>query len=143
LIARTDEDITVRVSDEGGGIPRRQLGRVFSFSHSTATAKHGEKDVPLLAGWGLGLPLSQTTARYFGGDVTLCSVPGFGTDAYLHLNLDAGEHLVQAAYDAEGKAGGWDVSGAGGQGPLLGALVAENPGVPPGGDNDSEHEFLN
>ena len=39
-----------------------------------------------LAGFGVGLPLSRLYARYFGGDLQLLSMDGFGTDAFLHLN---------------------------------------------------------
>ncbi|CAN0107913.1 unnamed protein product [Ectocarpus sp. 8 AP-2014] len=48
----------------------------------------GEVDHPLppLAGFGMGLPLSRVYARYFGGDVLLKSMEGFGMDSYLHLN---------------------------------------------------------
>ena len=113
VIVRGEEDITIRVSDEGGGIPRSQLPNMFSFLHSTAPvapgapgSKEAEKvrssldlpgsvgqmratssNTPVLAGWGVGLPLSRTYARYFGGDLDIKSMDGFGTDAYLHLNI--------------------------------------------------------
>ena len=35
---------------------------------------------------GLGLPLARLHARYYGGDVVLKSMEGFGTDAYVYLN---------------------------------------------------------
>ena len=40
----------------------------------------------VLAGYGFGLPLSRLYARYFGGDLQILSMEGYGTDAYLHLN---------------------------------------------------------
>ena len=39
-----------------------------------------------LAGYGVGLPMSRLYARYFGGDLDIKSMEGFGTDCYLHLN---------------------------------------------------------
>lgn len=40
----------------------------------------------MLAGYGYGLPISRLYARYFGGDLQIISMEGYGTDAYLHLN---------------------------------------------------------
>jgi pyruvate dehydrogenase kinase 2/3/4 len=39
-----------------------------------------------IAGFGYGLPLSRLYARYFGGDLSIMSMDGWGTDAYMHLN---------------------------------------------------------
>jgi pyruvate dehydrogenase kinase 2/3/4 len=41
---------------------------------------------PPIAGFGYGLPLSRLYARYFGGDLSIMSMDGWGTDAYLYLN---------------------------------------------------------
>lgn len=38
-----------------------------------------------MAGLGFGLPLARLYARYFGGDLSLKVLPGFGTDAFLTL----------------------------------------------------------
>ncbi|CAI5965918.1 unnamed protein product [Closterium sp. NIES-64] len=38
------------------------------------------------AGYGYGLPISRLYARYFGGDLQVVSMEGYGTDVYLHLN---------------------------------------------------------
>ena len=44
----------------------------------------GTNIVPM-AGYGYGLPISRLYASYFGGNLNLISMEGFGTDAYLHL----------------------------------------------------------
>ena len=35
---------------------------------------------------GYGLPIGRGYARYFGGDLQIISMEGYGTDAYLHLS---------------------------------------------------------
>lgn len=61
------------MSDEGGGIPRSDLPRIFTYLYSTASSPlpdmdtTGESDGPaVLAGYGYGLPISRLYARYFG-----------------------------------------------------------------------------
>ena len=39
-----------------------------------------------LAGLGYGLPISRAYARYFGGDLSVMSMEGYGTDAFVHLS---------------------------------------------------------
>lgn len=38
-----------------------------------------------LAGLGFGLPTARLTARYFGGNLELVNLPGYGVDAFLNL----------------------------------------------------------
>lgn len=40
---------------------------------------------PSLLPLGFGLPLARLTARYFGGDVQIQSLVGYGTNAYIHI----------------------------------------------------------
>ena len=56
--------------------------------HSTAHVPDliDGQPVSVLAGYGVGLPLSRLYARYFGGDLDVKSLEGLGTDAYLHLS---------------------------------------------------------
>lgn len=65
-----------QVSDQGGGIPRNGLPRIWTYLYSTASSPlavmdtSGEEDGPaVLAGYGYGLPISRLYARYFGGDL--------------------------------------------------------------------------
>ena len=93
VVAEGNEDITVKISDEGGGIPRSGMPSIWTYMYSTAKSPLPESEDDLvvggttvLAGYGYGLPLSRLYARYFGGDLSIISMEGYGTDAYLHLN---------------------------------------------------------
>ena len=111
-----NEDIAIKVSDEGGGIKRSHMPRIWSYLFTTADphVQRGflaEEDggggegtsvapyEPLasgvaggaLAGLGYGLPISRLYARYFGGDLDIKSMEGYGTDAFVHLSR-LGDH---------------------------------------------------
>ncbi len=92
VIAKGEEDLTIKVSDEGGGIPRSGIHRIWTYFYTTATPPLSERNTTYssdfsapLAGLGYGLPVSRLYARYFGGDLQVLSMEGYGTDAYLHL----------------------------------------------------------
>ena len=90
VIAKGEEDVTIKFCDRGGGIPRSKLAKVWKFAHSTASAGELESEfgVDEVTGTkirGFGLPLSRIYARYLGGELTLKSTEGHGLDAYLHL----------------------------------------------------------
>jgi len=148
------EDVTIKISDEGGGMALSQMDKIWSYVHSgdssnlrqplstqkvvpkiTSTTTpfqpsapntstlHTSKvseietsprkdphpadsmavmgglaseakdylDLPL-SGSGHGLPLARLIARYFGGDLSLISMEGYGTDSYLSLYRDD-DHL--------------------------------------------------
>lgn len=87
-ICRGKEDICVKISDQGGGIPRSQSDQLFKYMYSTAPqpSKSDMHTVPL-AGYGYGLPISRLYARYFHGDIVLLSCEGFGTDAIIYLKV--------------------------------------------------------
>ena len=92
VVAEGNEDVTIKVSDEGGGIPRSGMSRIWSYLYSTAKNPVQAEDMEggdgpaVLAGYGYGLPISRLYARYFGGDLQVISMEGYGTDAYLHLS---------------------------------------------------------
>lgn len=89
-----NEDVVIKVSDEGGGFPRSHMKRIFSYLYTTAqgntvTNSSELKDFGIegpLAGLGYGLPISRAYARYFGGDLSLVPMEGWGTDAFMHLS---------------------------------------------------------
>lgn len=81
VIAEGAEDVTIKVSDEGGGIRRSGLPRIWTYLYSTAknpvdVANLDDDSPSVLAGYGYGLPISRLYARYFGGDLQLISMDG-------------------------------------------------------------------
>ena len=92
LISKTDVDITIKISDQGGGIPRSQMENLFKYMYTTAgSVGKAHRDlvrnsqVPPMAGLGYGLPLSRLYARYFQGDLDISSIHGVGTDCFIYL----------------------------------------------------------
>ncbi|EDN07384.1 hypothetical protein HCAG_03915 [Histoplasma mississippiense (nom. inval.)] len=93
IVAEGREDITIKISDEGGGIPRSSIPLVWTYMYTTVDQtpnldpdfNKSDFKAPM-AGFGYGLPISRLYARYFGGDLKLISMEGYGTDVYLHLN---------------------------------------------------------
>lgn len=85
MVALGEEDLSIKMSDRGGGVPLRKIERLFSYMYSTApTPQPGTGGTPL-AGFGYGLPISRLYAKYFQGDLQLFSMEGFGTDAVIYL----------------------------------------------------------
>eukprot|EP00522_Entomoneis_paludosa_P009424 CAMPEP_0172441984 /NCGR_PEP_ID=MMETSP1065-20121228/2469_1 /TAXON_ID=265537 /ORGANISM="Amphiprora paludosa, Strain CCMP125" /LENGTH=641 /DNA_ID=CAMNT_0013191625 /DNA_START=333 /DNA_END=2258 /DNA_ORIENTATION=+ len=90
VIVKGDEDVTIKIADKGGGIPRSKMTKIWKFAHSTADEEEsasafGTDGLSGLKIRGFGLPLCRIYARYLGGDLTLKSMEGYGLDAYLHL----------------------------------------------------------
>lgn len=102
IIADGNEDVTIKIADEAGGIPRSSLPKIWTYMFSTAEVPPhvlieneaannsgggggGMVGYDPLAGFGYGLPLSRLYARYFGGELSIMSMEGYGTDAYVHI----------------------------------------------------------
>uniref|UniRef100_A0A4W4H267 Protein-serine/threonine kinase n=1 Tax=Electrophorus electricus TaxID=8005 RepID=A0A4W4H267_ELEEL len=93
-IALGDEDLTVKVSDRGGGVPLRKIDRLFTYTYSTAPRPQMDTShAAPLAGYGYGLPISRLYARYFQGDLKLYSMEGFGTDAVIYIRALSTESI--------------------------------------------------
>ncbi|KAL3908931.1 MAG: hypothetical protein SGARI_002840 [Bacillariaceae sp.] len=86
-----NEDVVIKVSDEGGGIPRSNVQKIWSYLFTTADPSIQEGMVGVanneavdhgidspLAGLGYGLPISRSYCRYFGGDLSIMSMEGYG-----------------------------------------------------------------
>lgn len=74
------QHLTIRVSDQGPGIPEAHLERVFDVYYTKA----GEEG----RGMGLGLPLSRRLAQVLGGDLVAENGPDGGAVFTLSLPLD-------------------------------------------------------
>ncbi|XP_057217143.1 pyruvate dehydrogenase kinase, isozyme 3b isoform X3 [Triplophysa rosa] len=93
LVTLGKEDLSIKISDQGGGVPLRKIDRLFNYMYSTAPTPRldpTQTTVPL-AGFGYGLPISRLYARYFQGDLKLYSVEGVGTDAVIYLKALSSE----------------------------------------------------
>jgi len=104
LVIKSEEDVCIKICDQGGGISRRVSDNVFLYLYTSATRAQVSQlsmggttsvDTPM-HGLGYGLPLSRLYARYFGGDMKQVSVDGHGTDTFIYLQAlqkDAKENL--------------------------------------------------
>lgn len=94
-IFKSKSDLTIRIADRGGGFPNHLMANVFNYSYSTANPpsfvspddKMDTITAPL-AGLGYGLPTTRLYARYFGGDLRLVPIDGYGCEAFLYLRVN-------------------------------------------------------
>ncbi|KAH3900741.1 related to dehydrogenase kinase [Saccharomycodes ludwigii] len=101
IISYGKEDIVLKICDKGGGIPRSMLKYITTYLYTTMPQSVQENlllkppnneineeslsvNTPM-AGLGYGLALSTLYAKYFGGNLKVMSVEGYGTDVYLYL----------------------------------------------------------
>jgi len=84
-----ENERTVKITDNGEGINREDVRKVFSYFYSTASDRPGglsrSPGGPMLPGNGLGLAVSRVLVRYFGGEIDVHSIPRKGTDVYIYL----------------------------------------------------------
>jgi len=87
-----EDEVTIKVIDQGGGIPPEKLAHVWKYAYTTVKADDthdgigslGAESKPM-AGEGFGLPMARIYAQYFGGDMTMQSVHGYNTEVYIRL----------------------------------------------------------
>ncbi|KAL3900701.1 MAG: hypothetical protein SGCHY_001158 [Lobulomycetales sp.] len=100
-IVQGEDDIAIRLRDQGGGIPAPLIPFVFDYSFTTVR-KDEDDDAAAhdmfsaqtimqnatggpMAGLGFGLPMSRNYAKYFGGSLEITSISGHGADVFIHL----------------------------------------------------------
>ena len=75
-----------------GGVPRAKVSQLFHYLYSTAPKPKADfslddtKAAPI-AGLGYGLPIARLYAKYFQGNLSLASVEGLGTWAYISIKV--------------------------------------------------------
>ena len=98
LAGRTEgDDLVIRITDTGGGMPQELLDRIFLPFVTTK----GELSGSELPGIGLGLCACRGTIASHGGDISAESTPGKGTTFTIRLPLAQPED----SGDAGGTAG--------------------------------------
>ena len=63
LVCQSDMDITIKVSDEGGGVDRVTAEKMFQYLYTTSPSPSLTYESVPLSGFGYGLPLSRLYAR--------------------------------------------------------------------------------
>ena len=65
IVVEGKEDITIKISDEGGGIPRSEVPQAWTYMYTTARSEdldpdfHSSDFQAPMAGFGYGLPLAR------------------------------------------------------------------------------------
>lgn len=93
LLCQSDKDITIKISDLGGGVDRVTCQKMWKYLYTTAPRASLTAESAALSGLGYGLPLSRLYARYFKGDVKIASYENHGTDVYIYLHALAKESV--------------------------------------------------
>ena len=68
----------------GGGLREHEVCLLCTFDILLYIHTHTHAHTH--TGLGYGLPISRAYARYWGGDMSIMSMEGYGTDAFVHLS---------------------------------------------------------
>lgn len=87
IISPGVEDLTIKLSDEGGGICRSDWSKMWHYTYTTdPTASEIKGFREQFSGGGYGLPIARLFARYFGGELTILPIERYGTDAFIQIH---------------------------------------------------------
>ena len=80
VLTQQEAELTIQIHDQGCGIPAGDIEKIFDEFFSTK---------PLGEGTGLGLPITRDIiTNFFGGTISVASIPGQGSTFTLQLPLD-------------------------------------------------------
>lgn len=79
-VQRSDKEVAIAVQDEGCGIEKKHLARIFERFYVVDKGRSRK-----LGGTGLGLSIVKHIAQIHGGHVTVKSTPGKGSTFTIHL----------------------------------------------------------
>ena len=100
-VVKSAQDLSISIADQGGGTEHQYMNTLMSYFYSTAEAPalldeddagasmYTPMNLAPLAGFGYGLPVSRLYARYFGGDLNVMTMQGYGATAFVHLPASA------------------------------------------------------
>ncbi|KAL1914751.1 uncharacterized protein VTP21DRAFT_8009 [Calcarisporiella thermophila] len=95
VVVEGEEDVSIKISDQGGGFPISAAQRIWSYLANPAVipAPHDRPSAAAYPHWplptyGHGMPVARLIARYFGGELSVVSMEGYGTDTYFALYRD-------------------------------------------------------
>ncbi|ORZ16997.1 branched-chain alpha-ketoacid dehydrogenase [Absidia repens] len=124
-LCANDTDVFFRISDQAGGIASNVFQNIWSFGQHASENFHHVKtwaatvmdeqqqhiggsgnlkdNIPMNMPLGMGLPMSKVYAEYWGGDINIQTLHGFGSDAYLRIPKlgDQMEHLDVEDHDSD------------------------------------------
>jgi len=102
-LANNPVDFVIRISDRGGGIRHDLLQKVWNYGFSSNSKEDVEpsgvglndggifgammnnRSFGTMFGYGFGLPACRAYVEYLGGELTLETMQGFGSDIYIRL----------------------------------------------------------
>jgi len=84
----TEDQTTVCVIDQAGGVPIELQPHIFSYAFTSSGTQPSEMGrlTDCVTGCGVGLALSSTFARYMGGSLTMEVDNGVGSKFTLRVN---------------------------------------------------------